>query len=233
MTGIRFALPLAVAMIALLGVPVAAQKVVRVGGNVRAPRQVKRVNPVYPEEAKKAGISGVVILDIRIGTGGSVVKAGHPLGPVLDQAALDAVYQWEYEPTLLNGEPIEVEHDGHCEFRLELVALSVVQSRWYRWPRPTPMNIGRRGGRSRLEGLSLRPGHCSFRPGCHTQWLLRLRSLEHSLPRTGYSSGPPVERIGLFGIVPRAAPGPSLAALSHSCFRGDVRKKSTLDSPGL
>ena len=109
MTRIRFALALAVAAIALLSVPVAAQKVVRVGGDIRAPRQVKRVNPVYPEEAKKAGVSGVVILDATIGTDGSVVKAVILRSiPMLDQAALDAVYQWEYEPTLLNGEPVEV-----------------------------------------------------------------------------------------------------------------------------
>ena len=107
MTGIRF--PLAVAIVALLGVPLAAQKVVRVGGNVRAPRQVKRVDPVYPEEAKAAGVSGVVIIEITIGTGGPVVKAVVLRSiPMLDQAALDAVYQWEYEPTLLNGEPVEV-----------------------------------------------------------------------------------------------------------------------------
>ena len=109
MTSVRVAIPLAAAIVALLSVPVAAQKVLHVGGDIRAPRQVKRVDPVYPEEAKAAGVSGVVIIEITIGTGGSVVKAVVLRSiPLLDQAALDAVYQWEYEPTLLNGEPAEV-----------------------------------------------------------------------------------------------------------------------------
>jgi len=109
MRGIRFAFPLVVAIAALLSVPIAAQKVVRVGGEVRAPTRVKNVNPVYPEEAKAAGVSGVVIVEIKIGTGGSVIEA-HVLRsiPLLDQAALDAIYQWEYDPTILNGEPVEV-----------------------------------------------------------------------------------------------------------------------------
>jgi protein TonB len=109
MTGIRFAFTLVVVIAALLGVPVDAQKVVRVGGEVRAPTRVKNVNPVYPEEAKAAGVSGVVIVEIRIGTRGSVAEARVVRSvPLLDQAALDAIYQWEYEPTMLNGEPVDV-----------------------------------------------------------------------------------------------------------------------------
>jgi protein TonB len=109
MTRTRFAFPLAVAMVALLGIPTAAQQVVRVGGNVQAPRPVKHVDAVYPEEAKAAGVSGVVIIEALVGTNGSVAEA-HVLRsiPLLDQAALDAVLQWQYEPTLLNGEPVEV-----------------------------------------------------------------------------------------------------------------------------
>ena len=109
MTATRFAFPLAVALVALLGIPAAAQQVVRVGGNVKAPRPVKHVDAVYPEEAKAAGVSGVVIIEALVGTNGSVAEA-HILRsvPMLDQSALDAVLQWEYEPTLLNGEPVEV-----------------------------------------------------------------------------------------------------------------------------
>jgi protein TonB len=120
MTGIRVAIPLVVAITALLSVPIAAQKVVRVGGEVRAPRRVKNVNPAYPEEAKAAGVSGVVIVEIRIGTEGTVVQARVSRSiPLLDQAALDAIYEWEYEPTMLNGEPVEVLMTVTVNFTLE------------------------------------------------------------------------------------------------------------------
>ena len=109
MTSTRSASPLAVAVIALLGVSITAQRVVRVGRDVPPPRPVKHVDPVYPDEAKAAGVSGVVIIEITVGTAGSVVEASVLRSiPLLDQAALDAVSQWEYEPTVLNGEPVEV-----------------------------------------------------------------------------------------------------------------------------
>lgn len=109
MTGIRFDFPMAVAIVALLGVPIAAQQVVRIGGNIPPPRLVKHVDPVYPEEAKAAGVSGMVIIEINVGKDGSVVAASVLRSiPQLNQAALDAVYQWEYEPTVLNGEPVDV-----------------------------------------------------------------------------------------------------------------------------
>jgi periplasmic protein TonB len=105
----RFASLLAMAMVALLGVTMAAQQVVRVGGNVQAPHPVKHVDPVYPEEAKAAGVSGVVIIEITVATDGTVADARVLRSiPMLDQAALDAVRQWQYEPTLLNGEPVDV-----------------------------------------------------------------------------------------------------------------------------
>ena len=85
------------------------QKRVRVGGDIKEPKKIKDVKPVYPEEAQKAGIQGIVILEAIIGTDGSVQEA-KVLRPVelLDKAALDAVMQWRYTPTLLNGEPVEV-----------------------------------------------------------------------------------------------------------------------------
>jgi len=64
---------------------------------------------VYPPLAKQARIQGVVILEAVIGKDGSVyevhVISGHPL---LQQAAIDAVWQWKYKPTMLNGEAVEV-----------------------------------------------------------------------------------------------------------------------------
>ena len=78
-------------------------------GSVRPPQLVTRVEPVYPPAARAANIQGVVILEIVISTDGTV-KEGRVLRSiqVLDQAALDAVVQWRYEPTLLNGAPVEV-----------------------------------------------------------------------------------------------------------------------------
>jgi TonB family protein len=77
---------------------------VRVGGNVKPPRKIKDVNPHYPDLAKQAGIQGIVILEAIIDPEGKVdkVRVLHSI-PGLDQAAIDAVRQWEYEPTLLEG----------------------------------------------------------------------------------------------------------------------------------
>jgi protein TonB len=82
---------------------------IRVGGNVQAAMLVSQPKPIYPPLAKQARISGTVELSAVIGKDGrvanlSVIK-GHPL---LVQAALDAVKNWIYKPTLLNGEPVEV-----------------------------------------------------------------------------------------------------------------------------
>ncbi|HKW61348.1 MAG TPA: TonB family protein [Candidatus Acidoferrum sp.] len=83
---------------------------IRVGGNVQAARIVNRVQPVYPPLARQTRISGTVRLHAIITKDGTIreleVLSGHPL---LQQAALDAVRQWRYQPTLLNGEAVEVD----------------------------------------------------------------------------------------------------------------------------
>ena len=83
---------------------------IALGGNVQAARLINRVQPVYPEEASKEKISGTVKLHVVIAKDGKVqqiqVVSGHPL---LVQAAIDAVSQWQYQPTLLNGQPVEVD----------------------------------------------------------------------------------------------------------------------------
>jgi protein TonB len=82
---------------------------IRVGGAVRQPTIVSKVEPVYPQQAQEANIQGAVILEVVIGTDGRVQQAWvHRSIPLLDQAALDAVQQWVYQPTLLNGVPVEV-----------------------------------------------------------------------------------------------------------------------------
>jgi len=80
-----------------------------VSGDQQQAKLVSRVTPTYPPLAKQARIQGVVRLSAVIGKTGSIqdlkVVSGHPL---LVQAALDAVKQWVYQPTLLNGQPVEV-----------------------------------------------------------------------------------------------------------------------------
>ena len=86
-----------------------AGKAVRVGGSIREPRKVKNVSPVYPTGALQARVQGVVILEATIGPGGDVTAVRVLRGvPLLDQSAIDAVTQWMYEPTLLNGVPVPV-----------------------------------------------------------------------------------------------------------------------------
>ena len=82
---------------------------VRVGGQVKAPTKIKDVKPVYPALAQSAKVAGVVIIEATIGPDGKVADAKVLRSvPLLDQAALDAVRQWEYTPTLLNGVPVAV-----------------------------------------------------------------------------------------------------------------------------
>ena len=82
---------------------------VRVGGRIMEPKKLKDVAPVYPAIAQSAGVTGVVTIEATIGADGKVVDAVVVRSiPLLDQAALDAVRQWEYIPTLLNGVPVPI-----------------------------------------------------------------------------------------------------------------------------
>ncbi len=82
---------------------------VRVGGGIQAPTKIKHVSPIYPPDAQMALISGVVIIEATLGTDGRVVDAKILRSiPLLDQAALDAVRQWEFTATYLNGVPVPV-----------------------------------------------------------------------------------------------------------------------------
>lgn len=82
---------------------------VHIGGNIRAPAKVRDAQPMYPVLAQTARIEGVVILEAVLDEAGRVqnlrVLRSHPM---LEQAAVDAVRQWEYTPTLLNGVPVRV-----------------------------------------------------------------------------------------------------------------------------
>jgi TonB family protein len=95
---------------------------VRVGGNIRAPHKLYNVNPIFPATMREAGRSGVVPVEAIVGPDGSVhsarVRGGH-IHPDFAAAALDAVRQWRYSPTLLNGVPVEVVMTVTVAFSLE------------------------------------------------------------------------------------------------------------------
>jgi protein TonB len=90
-------------------VPTVKASPYRQGGKVQAANLIRQVNPAYPPIALQTRVQGVVVMEAVISKDGSVeslrVVSGHPL---LLQAALDAVKQWKYRPTMLNGEPVDV-----------------------------------------------------------------------------------------------------------------------------
>lgn len=87
----------------------AAPQRIRVGGNVQAMNLVEKVTPAYPPEAKEQRIQGTVRLTATIGKDGHVMNLDVVSGdPILAKAAMEAVQQWVYKPTLLNGNPVEV-----------------------------------------------------------------------------------------------------------------------------
>ena len=82
---------------------------IRVGGNVQATKLLRQVRPAYPETAQAQGIEGTVLLSAVIAKDGnllSVAVMNKLADPDLAAAALNAVKQWQYQPTLLNGEPV-------------------------------------------------------------------------------------------------------------------------------
>jgi protein TonB len=82
---------------------------VRVGGKIEPPIKMNDVRPVYPALAQSSHVSGAVTIEATIGADGKVIDAKVVRSiPLLDQAALDAVRQWEYKPTILNGVPVPV-----------------------------------------------------------------------------------------------------------------------------
>jgi len=84
--------------------PPAPTQPVRVGGQIQVPKLVKRVEPIYPDFAIAADVTGMVILEAIVDGSGSVqsVRVLRSV-KVLDTAAVDAVKQWRYEPLVLNG----------------------------------------------------------------------------------------------------------------------------------
>jgi protein TonB len=86
--------------------PVPPPAIVRIGGSMKTPRLARRVEPVYPDIAQRAAIEGIVILEATVGEDGRVdgVKVLRSQS-LLEQAAIDAVKQWQYEPLIYGGRP--------------------------------------------------------------------------------------------------------------------------------
>jgi len=92
---------------------------VRAVGAIKPPRLIKKVNPVYPEAAKAAGVEGIVILEVETDEQGNVVRTALLRSvPLLDQAAIDAVKQWKYEPAIIDGKPTGIIFTVTVSFRL-------------------------------------------------------------------------------------------------------------------
>ena len=80
------------------------ERAVRVGGQIKPPTKIRNVQPIYPQIAQSARVQGVVVIEATIDPSGKVTETRVLRSiPLLDQAALDAVRKWEYEPTMLNG----------------------------------------------------------------------------------------------------------------------------------
>lgn len=96
-------------------------KRIRIGGNVQAAKIITKVQPIYPESAKAAGAQGTVLLHAVVGMDGRPLQLqvlNSQVNPDLARAAVEAVSQWRYQPTLLNGEPVEIDTTITVNFKL-------------------------------------------------------------------------------------------------------------------
>lgn len=95
---------------------------IRIGGNVQRARLLNYVAPVYPSKAERDGVSGTVLLEATIGTDGKLIgltTLNSSVDQRLEAATTEAVMQWRYDPTLLNGRPVEVVAKISVSFALE------------------------------------------------------------------------------------------------------------------
>jgi protein TonB len=100
--------------------PPPPSKPVRAGGDIRMPTKIRDVAPEYPQIAQRAGVQGIVIIEAVIATDGTVRDARVLRSiALLDRAALDAVRQWRYEPTRLNGVVVPVLVTVTVQFQLQ------------------------------------------------------------------------------------------------------------------
>ncbi len=99
---------------------VASDGALRIGGDMKPPLKTHHVSPAYPQDAQIAGVQGVVIIEARIEPDGSVSETRILRSiPMLDDAAVDAVRQWKFTPTLLNGQAVPVIMTTTVNFTLQ------------------------------------------------------------------------------------------------------------------
>jgi protein TonB len=99
--------------------PAPKRGIQRVGGDMKPPRQILKVDPDYPRIAMTAKVEGVVVIDAVIDPQGNVIQAHAISGPgLLIPAALQAVLKWKYEPTYLDGMPVSIEMKVEVGFHL-------------------------------------------------------------------------------------------------------------------
>jgi protein TonB len=101
----------AVLFTTLLAFSLNAQQPIRIGGNVMSANLVKKVAPAYPPDMKAQRLEATVVLQMTISTEGVPTSFNNQSAEVNQQfvdAAIEAVKEWRYKPTLLNGEPVEV-----------------------------------------------------------------------------------------------------------------------------
>jgi len=99
--------------------PKPVQTRIRVGGNVQGAKLIRQIQPIYPQIAKTAHVSGTVLLHAIIAKDGTIQELQYISGPaLLMKAAMDAVHEWRYQPTLLNGDPVEVDTQIQVVFTL-------------------------------------------------------------------------------------------------------------------
>jgi protein TonB len=99
-----------VGTIPLEGVTSEVQPPIRVVGEINSPKLIKRIDPIYPEQYRKTGVEGEVILEVHTDIYGRVkrVRVLRSINPLLDKAAIDAVFQWKYESRIIDDRPREV-----------------------------------------------------------------------------------------------------------------------------
>jgi TonB family protein len=95
--------------------------VLKLGDSIERPKIIKKVDPIYPEEAKKALVQGVVVLEVTLDEEGNVAKVAvlKSESSLLNQASIDAVKQWKYERFFSKGNPVSVAFPVTITFRLK------------------------------------------------------------------------------------------------------------------
>jgi periplasmic protein TonB len=121
MMALVMAVGCAVGMIAATGAAQDAETVYVPGKDVTAPRVVKEVKPLYTAEARSAKVQGTIGLDVVVLKDGRVgdVRVTRSLDAGLDEQAVKAVKQWEFEPGKKDGKPVPVRVDVEMTFTLK------------------------------------------------------------------------------------------------------------------